>query len=245
MEYWNSRDGAAIHPLLQHSGIPVLFFRGVTEHGIRNEGRPHRPVYQIMRRKMRRGKMPQSLHGVAPCSSTREIRRNTRLCDISQTPDGQGRIRTYAGLRQWVYSPSPLAARAPVQFPPGRLNRGQATPLNETPRPLSTQPHDFFHRRIFRFRLQPPTGGGGKRKYLFRLERPNLGWHGQTRLSVGSRLHRMSTVKRVWRCHPANGRLHAKHVRASPRSSSDAWSTKTPPQKPAPPGPADGARWIQ
>jgi hypothetical protein len=40
-----------------------------------------------------------------------------------------------------------------------------------------------------------------------------LGWHGQTRLNVGSRIAkdaRSSTVKQVWRCHPTLGvsRLH-------------------------------------
>ncbi len=51
--------------------------------------------------------------------------------------------------------------------------------------------------------------------YVFSLDAPSPGWHGQTCLPVGSRLTRlgrMSTVKRVWRCHPANGALHAKHV---------------------------------
>ena len=101
----------------------------------------------------RRRRMPQSLACAAPCSSTRETRRTTRLCDIPQTPDGQGRIRTYAGLRQWVYSPSPLAARAPVRLLPGRINRGQAPLLNGKSVLLSTRPHEFFHSRVVRVRL--------------------------------------------------------------------------------------------
>jgi hypothetical protein len=49
----------------------------------------------------------------------------------------------------------------------------------------------------------PSTGSGGRCAwYVF----SHPGWHGQTRLPVGSRVirpDRISTIKQVWRCHPA------------------------------------------
>jgi hypothetical protein len=51
--------------------------------------------------------------------ANRVLRGKTKEAELMQTLAdrtlGQGRIRTYVDLRQWVYSPSPLATRAPAQ----------------------------------------------------------------------------------------------------------------------------------
>jgi hypothetical protein len=41
--------------------------------------------------------------------------------------NGQGWVRTTVGVSQWIYSPSPLAARAPTQFVHG-ADGGTQTP---------------------------------------------------------------------------------------------------------------------
>ena len=120
---------------------------GWTRVSERRDDCPWHPPGFIGQRGMWRSKMPQSPACRRSPIVNPHTRRTTRLCDILQTPDGQGRIRTYAGLRQWVYSPSPLAARAPVRLLPGRLNGRQAPSLNDTLRPLSTRPDDFLHPR--------------------------------------------------------------------------------------------------
>ena len=88
-------------------------------------------------------RMSQGLICVAPYRLTREKRRKMRPCNSLQKKcNGQGRIRTYVDLRQWVYSPSPLATRAPVQVP--AANIATRTLLNRKEAFLSTGRADFL-----------------------------------------------------------------------------------------------------
>lgn len=88
-------------------------------------------------------RMSQGLICVAPYRLTREKRRKMRPCNSLQKKcNGQGRIRTYVDLRQWVYSPSPLATRAPVQVP--AANIATRALLNRKEAFLSTGRADFL-----------------------------------------------------------------------------------------------------
>ena len=104
-------------------------------------------------------------------------RKIPRLCRISWRSQGGNRI----------------PRGKPRYSLPSSLNGGPSNPTKKGP-PHTGEPLNFIENTC-------------ERQYLFSLEKPDSGWHGQTRLPVGSRLkdrHRMSTVKQVWRCHPAD-----------------------------------------